>query len=222
MTGFYDEFVKNITRNHTLNIDKRLSIAMFRTYLMIQLKNSESYESFERQLDKICQWFIPTIRKPQQLVENHPKYYVAWDMYTKTKYICFRDVACLDFDIGKNGFASKQEIFDYVDTHPWVSTIPTMRIETRNGVHVFLLDKYRPYHDKKWIFEMLQLKIDGFYGIYCHLRGYSIRLNPKSKEEEHIMGKKTFTHLNDANQELLEIANKQFDYVERTFISEMS
>jgi len=56
--------------------------------------------------------------------------------------------------------------------------------KTRGGIHAFLLSKKMDYTSEETCEYMLSLKSDFNYVIYSHLRGWSVRLNKKEKEEK--------------------------------------
>ena len=56
--------------------------------------------------------------------------------------------------------------------------------KTRGGIHAFLLSKKMDYTSEETCEYMLSLKSDFNYVIYSHVRGWSVRLNKKEKEEK--------------------------------------
>lgn len=220
MTGFYQYFLDHVYHNQSIQYDYRMRNFYFRKYLINKLCKED--ENFEMNLSQISNFVLPSIRKPQHCILSKEEYYVAWDMYTKTKYICYRELMCIDFDVGKESFETKQEIVEYVNQHPLLSSLPTMQVETRNGYHVFLLDKPRQHNDPKMIQFMLQFNVDPYYAVYCYLRGYSIRVNPKNYKQDNIVFEVKISHKDKADTHLLQLASQQFRHIDFSYTSEMS
>lgn len=254
MSSFYDVFVHRILHSR-IPTDKRMKNTYFRSYLMKQLlsrcdqvvqeNTQDTQDAYEPYLKELANAMTPLIRKPQHLIESTTDYYVAWDMYTTTKYICYRSLACLDFDCNKNGFQTKDEILSHLATLAFLVDCPSVRIETTNGYHLFLLDRPREHTDTEWIRQMLMFGVDPYYVIYCYVRGYSIRLNPKKKdtmemnmENEREDGSNssstiiqpiqpiwhsiTWNNQEDADPHLLALVKKQFEHVDTTYTSMMT
>ena len=120
-----------------------------------------------------------TILKPQRLLVDNDDYYVAVDLFTNTYYICYRDLLMIDVDRYKgdtNLDSLKEELAKLPDLF--------FRIySTRNGYHVFLLNRSVEYKSDENIRLMSQLGCDFYYIVYSYLRGWCVRLNKKKGEE---------------------------------------
>jgi hypothetical protein len=124
-----------------------------------------------------------SILKPQRLLMDDDDYYVAIDMYTNTYYICYRDLMMIDID----RYKSKDETIDVLDDiKTKLSKYPELffRIfSSRNGYHIFVLNRSMDYKSDESIRLMYELGCDFYYIVYSYLRGWSVRLNKKKGEE---------------------------------------
>ena len=55
---------------------------------------------------------------------------------------------------------------------------------TRNGIHLFLVNRKSDYKNLDDIKIMLDLNCDYYYSVYCYIRGWSVRLNKKKNDNE--------------------------------------
>ena len=91
----------------------------------------------------------------------------------------------IDVDYYKVGCKSKSlddiiKIFtDYCKKNP---NLVFQIYESNGGVHGFLTSHSSDYKSKKSIDLMLDLDCDFYYTVYSYLRGWSIRLNCKTKD----------------------------------------
>jgi len=131
---------------------------------------------------------IPTIRKPQQLICDHRDYYVAMDQKTRTFYVCFRELMMIDIDLHKLPSPElKGADFDITDhcRKNFEEQKSAIQIYgTHNGFHLFLIDRRRSYKDPESIEAMIKSGCDMYYSIFCHLRGFCVRLNRKRYEAD--------------------------------------
>lgn len=121
--------------------------------------------------------------KPQRLLEDHNEYYIAVDLLTNTYYICYRRLMMIDIDRYKQDI-EKDTLDDIIQK---LSKYPKLffRIyQSRNGYHIFVLNKHMDYKSDESIQLMHNLGCDFYYIVYSYLRGWSVRLNKKKGEEE--------------------------------------
>lgn len=120
-----------------------------------------------------------SILKPQRLLADAEDYYVGIDLLTNTAYICYRDLLMIDIDKYK-GNDTLNEIKNKLAKYPEYF----FRIySSRNGYHVFILNKSMDYKSETSIRLMYDLGCDFFYIVYTYLRGWSVRLNRKKGED---------------------------------------
>jgi len=222
--SFYSSFIKNIQHDteHNQIQEKKHYNKYFKGYLLKffldKYTNNEFAEDKQILLSMMTDYLKPLINKPQKLVKDDGEYYVAVDMRTNTKYICFKDMCTLDFDVSEYKYKTKAEILEYLDNHPLLQDIPYMRVETRNGYHVYLMDKPRPHNSIDTMDLLLQFDSDIFYKFYCYLRGYSIRLNKKEANEDNLFT--TIVLVNKKKQKidrkLRYLFHKQVEHVDNT------
>lgn len=176
---FYQTYV-NISKEifngdlqkHHLSLDD----ASFRKYLIQQ-------EGKTLEMIKIL---TPTLTygivKPQRLIFDEHDYYVANDMMTNTYYICYRTLMMIDIDFYKG---EDDKILDIFKTYCQQDKSLLFRIfKTRNGLHAFLISRSADYRQDGDLQMMLDLGCDFNYTIYSHIRGWCVRLNPKTIEKE--------------------------------------
>lgn len=120
--------------------------------------------------------------KPQRLLIDNEDYYIAIDMLTNTYYICYRDLMMIDIDRYKSdsGTDTLSDIKEKLSKHPELF----FRIySSRNGYHIFILNKSMDYKSDESIRLMHELGCDFYYIVYSYMRGWSVRLNKKKGEE---------------------------------------
>lgn len=146
---------------------------------------------------------IRSMVKPQRLIQNDPDYYIAADLRTNTYYICYRNLMMIDIDFYKVSVHSSEQDKVQVDSPDYQSTI-NKRLEflldlaedyallkglrfrvyrSRNGIHLFLISRSADRKNLADLQVMLDLDCDFYYTVYSYLRGWSVRLNRKLKEE---------------------------------------
>lgn len=124
------------------------------------------------------------ILKPQQLLIDNEDYYVAIDCFTNTYYICYRDLMMIDVDRYKINNRMNVDILE--DIKLKLKNYPQyfFRIyQSRNGYHIFIINKSMNYRDEETIKLQLELGSDFYYTVFCYLRGWSVRLNKKKGED---------------------------------------
>ena len=222
--SFYSSFIQNIhydTKNNQVQ-EKKYSNKYFKSYLLKffldKYTNNEFVEDKQILLSMMTDYLKPYINKPQQLIKDDEDYYVAVDMRTNTKYICFKDLCVLDFDVSEYKFKTKEEILEYLEENEILQSIPYMQLETRNGYHIYLMDKPRDFNSIETMDFLLQFDSDIYYKFYCYLRGFSIRLNKKEVNEMDL-----FTNIKLVNKKKQKIHrkmrylfHKQVEYVDNT------
>lgn len=121
-----------------------------------------------------------SLLKPQRLLVDTEDYYVAVDLFTNTYYICYRQVLMVDVDRYKQG-QDLEDLKTKLAKHPELF----FRIyASRNGYHVFVLNRKIDYKSDTAIRLMHELGCDFYYMVYSYLRGWSVRLNKKKGEED--------------------------------------
>jgi len=124
-----------------------------------------------------------SLLKPQRLLIDKDDYYIAIDLLTNTYYICYRDVMMIDVDRYKNkdiGVDTLDEIKYKLANYPEFF----FRIfSSRNGYHIFVINKSLDYKSEESIKLMYDLNCDFYYIVYSYLRGWSVRFNKKKGEE---------------------------------------
>ena len=177
----FRELLSKIRRNDICSRD-------FQSYLM--RKHPKSPE-----LVKIlAELLLCRIIKPQRLLLDHPDYYVAVDMYTHTYYICYRQLLMLDIDFYKDGQNRTVDILlQQLETYANNKSLRFTIYRTRNGLHVFIINKTFDYTSDEAMQIMLEMEVDFNYIIYSYLRGWSVRLNRKQGETS----KQLYTYIKD-------------------------
>ena len=184
---FFKSFLDNILNEKNIkNYNKKYHNNFFRSFIFENFKkNFNKINDNQIKLDNINTVSIflkPFLNKPQRLLKDHDDYYIAIDMLTNTKYICFKEFCVLDFDINKNNYETKNDILYYINNNTILNDIPYYRVETERGYHLYLIDKPRNYSDIETFFFINQFDCDDFYKFYCFIRGFSIRLSFKSND----------------------------------------
>ena len=125
--------------------------------------------------------------KPQRLLVDDDDYYVAVDLFTNTYYICYRDVMMIDVDRYKSPSQKSTETCDTLENiKTKLSAYPDLFFRiyaSRNGYHIFVINKSMDYKSDESIRLMSDLGCDFYYMVYSYLRGWSVRLNKKKGEE---------------------------------------
>ena len=85
----------------------------------------------------------------------------------------------------KEKISKKQaEIIDKIEDYALLNDLRFRIYRTRNGIHAFLINRYANYTNYHDLKIMLDLGCDFFYIAYSRIRGWSVRLNRKEKEEK--------------------------------------
>lgn len=124
-----------------------------------------------------------SLLKPQRLLIDEDDYYVGIDLNTNTYYVCYRDLMMIDVDRYKQdkGTDTLSDIKSKLAARPQLA----FRIyESRNGYHLFVLNRGFDHTSDEAIRLMWELGCDYHYIVYSHLRGWSVRLNKKAGEED--------------------------------------
>ena len=176
---FFDCFLKDIM-NKDYNYDPIFKNYKFRNFVI---------DTRGKTIPTIRFLQLPlahSVKKPQRCLYNDTDYYLALDTYSKTYYICFKQLLMIDIDIGKkNHFTSREEYLDFIRS--WCEKHPEFLFKvykTRNGLHLFAVHETFDYQDDETLQLMIDLHCDFYYIIYSSLRGWSVRLNKKMGEQE--------------------------------------
>ena len=177
-TGFYGTYL-NIAQNETIpEIDSEtLGLLKDRGFTKFLIQNEDPVVSV-----KILSYVMShSLLKPQRLLIDNDDYYVGIDMFTNTYYICYRDLMMIDIDRYKNrDLDTLEDIKLKLSNHP---TLFFRIYSSRNGYHIFVLNKSMDYKSDESIRLMHELGCDFYYIVYSFLRGWSVRLNKKKGEE---------------------------------------
>ena len=187
---FYQSYIDLIDKDYIYRknglseFDNTLKQSKFRNYLFTKM--GYTYES----ILKVVNMMRCAIIKPQRLLTDNDNFYLACDMITNTYYICYRELMMIDIDFYKKSITGVEEnnlediielFMNDVKDNPdncW------SLYKTRGGIHAFLISKKMSYNSKESVDIMIKLKCDFNYIIYSYLRGWSVRLNRKQKEEK--------------------------------------
>ena len=222
--SLYTSFIQNIQHDsdHSQLQEKKYLNKYFKNYLLKfffdKYTDKTAVKEKEILLSMITNYLKSYINKPQRIIKDEEDYYVAVDMRTNTKYICFKDLCVLDFDISEYQFTSKCEILEYLEENELLQDIPYMRVETRNGYHIYLMDTPRSYDSLETFDFLLQFKSDIFYKFYCYLRGFSIRLNKKEFQEDDLFRNISLVNKKKQkiNRKLRYLFHKQIEHVDNS------
>ena len=174
---FFDDWImmKNQINQQHICRNATYTSPGFRTFLLSHVESSE-------QLDKIAQETCRHLFRHQQLLYSNSTYYVACDVSTRTRYICYKDIVMLDFDVGKSGFCSKDDILTYLKSDV-IAKYPCIIHETCHGYHCFLLDERRQHNSFDTFMFLQSFRQDPNYSLYCYIRGFSVRLTRKRDDD---------------------------------------
>ena len=174
--GFYEYFINNIIRPKHEKIE-HLHNSSFRNYLR------KKYGDTVEMIKYLSKGLIPLIQKPQQLIHDDTDYYTAIDMYTGTYYACFRNLLMLDIDYKTEQFETQSQILNFLDKFAKERDLIMMVYSSAHGVHAFLVDNERDFKDESSLQLMLDAGVDFYYIVYSYLRGWSVRLNKKERDD---------------------------------------
>jgi hypothetical protein len=145
---------------------------------------------------------IPHVKKlmakPQRLLHDHSDYYVAVDLNTNTYYVCYRMLMMIDIDFYKEqekitvddpnnktkSDKREKELIGKIEDYALAKDLRFRIFRSRNGIHAFLISREADYQYALDLKLMLDLDCDFYYTVYSHLRGWSVRLNRKIKEQQ--------------------------------------
>lgn len=182
MSNFYQSFL-DLYKHQNDVANKKFANADFRKY--ISEHERENKELFK----EVSQSLIKYMLKPQQLIHDEQDYYIAQDMTTNTFYICYKNLMMIDIDFYKEEIEENDKIsiiLNRVEEYVKKSKVKLnfMIYTTRNGVHLFLVNRKCDYKNLDDIKIMLDLNCDYYYSVYSYIRGWSVRLNRKKKDNE--------------------------------------
>tara|TARA_B100001029_G_C14983409_1_gene407451 strand:+ start:264 stop:923 length:660 start_codon:yes stop_codon:yes gene_type:complete len=186
-TGFYKSFINDIINKPKLNIDKIYLTKNFTNFII------GKFGYTRKSVEILKEILIHLIVKPQRLVVDHEKYYIAMDLYTTTLYMCYKDICMIDID---------EKDYNYEEIRTNMPELSYIVYETRKGYHIFLTNKYYNYKDNDTIDLMIKLGADFYNIVFCNLRGFSVRLNKKTTDKDDI-----YTYIGRYGKGLTEIEN---------------
>ena len=123
---------------------------------------------------KIAPFFIPKIKKEQELLKTHNDYYMARDLTDNIIYLCFKNLMIIDID---KTTLNQTEIIDLFSKY--TSNSFTIYSNNNNNYHIFCTSKLTDYRNKNTIEFMLNNHSDFYYTIFSYIRGFCVRLNNK-------------------------------------------
>lgn len=129
---------------------------------------------------RIAPLLLSKIKRPQILIDSTPDYYVAKDTQTNTIYMCYRDVLMIDIDLKHNPNVTQSDITQHFSN---IQGYCFKVYKSERGYHVFCLNKRFEYRDIETVKFMIDNQSDFYYCVYSYIRGFSVRLNPKFKDQ---------------------------------------
>lgn len=218
--SFFNSFLKNIQNDNNIILDKKYYNIYFKNYILNyfndNFKITNEREENNKLIILVYNYLIVYLNKPQRLLKDNSNYYIAIDLLTNIKYICFKNFCILDFDINKNNFTNKNDILKYLDNNKLLNNLVYYRVETERGYHIYLLDKPRLYSDIDTFYFLNNFKSDIYYKFYCYIRGFSIRLSFKDNDN-YIYKSIKLINKNKIKPsiELLNLFNKHIEYFDK-------
>ena len=218
--SFFNSFLKNIQNDNNIILDKKYYNIYFKNYILNyfndNFKITNKREENNKLIILVYNYLIVYLNKPQRLLKDNSNYYIAIDLLTNIKYICFKNFCILDFDINKNNFTNKNDILEYLDNNKLLNNLVYYRVETERGYHIYLLDKPRLYSDIDTFYFLNNFKSDIYYKFYCYIRGFSIRLSFKDNDN-YIYKSIKLINKNKIKPsiELLNLFNKHIEYFDK-------
>jgi len=213
MSGFYQSFL-DLYKHQNDETNVKFANKDFRKYISEHERdNMELFQELSKTLTKY-------MLKPQQLIHDAEDYYIAQDMLTNTFYVCYKTLMMIDIDFYKEEMEETdkiQAILNRVKDYVQKSKVELnfMIYTTRNGIHLFLVNRKSNYKDLNDIKIMLDLNCDYYYSVYCYIRGWSVRLNKKKKENNVL-----YTYIGDVgntnkkDKHLLKLVNLHINLLE--------
>jgi len=218
--SFFNSFLKNIQNDNNIILDKKYYNIHFKNYILNyfndNFKITNKREENNKLIILVYNYLIVYLNKPQRLLKDNSNYYIAIDLLTNIKYICFKNFCILDFDINKNNFTNKNDILEYLDNNKLLNNLVYYRVETERGYHIYLLDKPRLYSDIDTFYFLNNFESDIYYKFYCYVRGFSIRLSFKDNDN-YIYKSIKLINKNKIKPsiELLNLFNKHIEYFDK-------
>lgn len=171
--GFFNKsYLSLFSQEKDENLIEMMKDNNFRSYII------EKYKYEEWLINILAYSLSVTIKKPQRLIYDDDDYYIACDMLTHTYYICYQSLMMIDLD------SHKEEInLDYISEYAEKNNLLFRVYASKNGWHLFLINKRMNHRNMNSIKMMLDLKCDYYYAIYSYIRGWSVRLNKKREDE---------------------------------------
>jgi hypothetical protein len=218
--SFFNSFLENIQNDNNIILDKKYYNIHFKNYILNYFNDNFEITNKREENNKLIilvyNYLIVYLNKPQRLLKDNSNYYIAIDLLTNIKYICFKNFCILDFDINKNNFTNKNDILEYLDNNKLLNNLVYYRVETERGYHIYLLDKPRLYSDIDTFYFLNNFESDIYYKFYCYIRGFSIRLSFKDNDN-YIYKSIKLINKNKIKPsiELLNLFNKHIEYFDK-------
>ena len=117
------------------------------------------------------------------LIHEQDNLVVGFDIYTNIFSLCNRDILMIDFDY-KDGI-NRKDIITHVSNFCDKMLNKNEEIlfamyDTDRGVHAFLVNKYMHFASDEALKIMIDMCSDEMYIGYAEVRGFCVRLNPKT------------------------------------------
>lgn len=112
-----------------------------------------------------------------RIFQATPDYAVGVHLQHNVHFISYRDLLYIDYDHP----ARLAIIARYVKRHPETKF---RVVRTTKGYHVFLTSHSMPHNDLRSLFMLYNLRTDPAHLLGVYHRGYSVRINQKSKKEK--------------------------------------
>lgn len=187
--GFYQSFLDLYKRNDSEphDIDRTRFREENRELVTKKGKSAEVVAKLAENITRV-------VCKPQRLLHDDPNYYIAIDMATNTYYICYKNLMMIDIDFYKdltwtadqhetNSKVNANQVLDKLAWYSFTKDLGFMIYKSKGGLHVFVTSSEQNYKDLESIQLMLDVGCDFYYAVYSHVRGWSVRLNRKIKED---------------------------------------
>lgn len=177
---WYDSFLELLRKeNHVCEYD-----SYFYKYLVEHGNNVTAVVEY------VVPFYERLLKKPQRLWHDDVNYYIAEDMWTHTMYICYKRLIMIDIDYKGASIDAREEIRNnsldklraYVNANP----SECFRVySSPGGLHVFLLSRESTEESKAGDIRLMwDMGGDRFYVVFSSIRGWCVRLNRKTHEQE--------------------------------------
>lgn len=163
----------------------------------LESEKSNNIKTFKSTIEEIIPSLIGAVVKPQRLIQDDKDWYIAQDLKTNTFYICYRTLLMVDIDFYKENdikisdldwkiktIEQQKRLIDKIEDYALLNDLTFRIYRTRNGLHAFLVSKLSNYKNYADLKIMSDLGCDYFYIAYSRIRGWSVRLNRKTTENE--------------------------------------